>query len=76
MTRREVRRVLAALNVATAKSKKRKSEYYASLPEVRDRFCIPAMEDVVAKKFRTMREAVVQRLRESGIGLDVQNDGK
>ena len=63
LTRKEVECLLKN----ERKTTEQKVEYYDFLLSLREKQCIPAMHDFVAGKFRTMRAALLQRLREQGM---------
>ncbi len=67
---------LSVVIKARNKGKKRREKigYYNFLEQFKRGDCIPAMQEVLAGKFATMRAALLQRLREQGIEVAPETD--
>ena len=67
----ELSRVLQERN--KGRKRQQKIEYYDFLEQFKNEDCIPAAEDVLAGRFPARRAALLQRLRDQGIEVTVEN---
>ena len=68
LTHQDIEDALSAVN--KGKSRKQRAEYHAFLETLRENFCVPAMRDVLAGIFPSVRTAILARLAEEGIQLE------
>ena len=65
LTRQELSQILKNQNKLQPRNER--VEYYDFLASIRCNFCVPAMQDVIAGTFATLRAAVLDRLHRQGM---------